>query len=244
MQWPDQDVLFNLWNISWRNNLDFSYTSRVMHLVWCVCITTQHSLWRWAHSLRGLTRDSKLAENIGTLLHLTAHKLGKAQHCIASATHGTSAVRLLWRITYQILRQSRPSLRRWTASSSGWPSPPQRRRRLLPPAAPRLAATQATRDKGQHSAATADNTACRQTSRAEWCYTSRSLLSISIPALLRRKETPAVSEHCRDKALYGFRVAIGWVMSRSKMLSDSIGWHYHVGEPWVAVYWRQLCHEK
>lgn len=127
--------------------------------------------------------------------------------------HGTSAAALLWRITYQILRQSRPFLRRWTASSSGWSSPPRRRRRPLPPAAARLAAIEAPRDKGQHSAATADNTACRQTSIVEWCYTSSSLLSISIPALLRRKETPAVSEHCRDKALYGFRALLAgrWV---------------------------------
>lgn len=124
---------------------------------------------------------------------------------------GTPVACLLWRITYQILRQSRPFLRRWTASSSGWSSPPRRQRRLLPLAAARLAATEAPGDKGQHSAATADHTACRKTSRAEWCYTSSSLRSISIPALLRRKETPAVSEHCREKALYGFRALLaGW----------------------------------
>lgn len=67
---------------------------------------------------------------------------------------------------YRILRQSRPSLRRWTASSSGWPSPRPRRRRL-PPAAARLETTAGPRGRGQHSAAAPNNGACGPTLRTD-----------------------------------------------------------------------------
>lgn len=158
--------------------------------------------------------------------------------------HGTSAACLLWRITYQILRQSRPFLRRWTASSSGWSSPPRRRRRQLPPAAVRLAATEVPRDKGQHSAATADNTACRQTSE------SRMMLHFKQPP---QHQHPRVTAPERDARCVGtlqrqgalrLSSAIGWVMSRSKLLSDSIGWYCYVGEPWVTTDRQQQFHEK
>lgn len=71
-----------------------------------------------------------------------------------------NSVCTLWCITYQILRQSRPSLRRWTASSLSWTSP---RRRLLPPAAAPLKTRVGRPDRGQHSAATSDYTTCRKT---------------------------------------------------------------------------------
>lgn len=120
-------------------------------------------------------------------------------------------VEVLWCITYQILRQSRPSLRRWTASSSSWPSP--RRRRLLPPAAAPLRTTVAPRDRGQHSAATSDSRACRQTFEIQRCYSSRRLLSISIPAYC--------AGNCverRGESHHNWReVAIGWELSRSKL---------------------------
>lgn len=66
---------------------------------------------------------------------------------------------------YRILRQSRPSLRRWTASSSERPCP--QRRRLLPPAAAPLETTAKPRHRGQHSAPTSDYTACGQTLRCD-----------------------------------------------------------------------------
>lgn len=63
---------------------------------------------------------------------------------------------------YRILRQSRPSLRRWRASSSGWPCP-RRRRRRLPPAAAPLETTAAPQGRGQHRAAASNNRACGPT---------------------------------------------------------------------------------
>lgn len=121
-------------------------------------------------------------------------------------------------ITYRILRQSRPSRRRWTASSSSWPSP---RRRLLPPAAAPLQTTE-SRDRGQHSAAASDNTTCRETLRSD-----DATLQGGSSASASQRTAPERDARCVDHRAQSQHsccgVPIGCEVSQSKHLRDPIG---------------------
>lgn len=108
--------------------------------------------------------NASLARNGQCILLFSLYKYQNSCNTKQQHRQDSEGVRVVVQhAAYRILRQLRPSLRKWTASSSGWPSPRPRRR--LPPAAAPLETTAAPRDRGQHSAAASNNRACGKTLR-------------------------------------------------------------------------------
>lgn len=158
----------------------------------------------------------------------------------SNSIHDDDDDRMLWCITYQILRQSRPSLRRWTASSSSWSS--RRRPLLLPPAAAPLKTTEGRTDRGQHSAATSDNTTCRETLRCNDATDQRrSSASASQPTAPERDARSV--QHHRESHHIRCVVAIGRESRQSNnsaiRLAHVPGRANHEWQP----SWQQQCHE-
>lgn len=121
----------------------------------------------------------------------------KIDHALWTLVGGGGRACCVHHRAHRILRQSRPSLRRWRASSSGWASLQRRRRPLPRPAAARLKATQAPTHRGQRRAAAAGHTTFRETleGRRGGCYSRRQLCSISIPADCAGKRRPTQRTH-------------------------------------------------
>lgn len=144
---------------------------------------------------------------------------------------------MLWCITYRILRQSRPSRRRWTASSSSWPFP--RLLRLLPPAAAPLETAAGRPDRGQYSAAISGNKTCRITFRSSDATDQRLSSASATTSVMRRKEAPALP-HTASYLLRGFYWR--WLQS-IKYFRDSIGPCAGDGNHCITVRWQQQCHD-
>lgn len=192
--------------------------------MWCIYFRPDASFSFWCQHFHhfadrmqfyAMTANSR---NIKDYLHKTHTNM--ALECM-SIHDGQGPHVVVHHVAYRILRQSRPSLRRWTASSSSWPS--RRRRRRLPPAAAPLKTTAAPRDRGQHSAATSDKRACRPTLRPNNDATAQggSSASASLRTAPERDARCVEQRGQPPQLLRGFY----WLGAQSiTVLSDSSGW--------------------